>query len=295
MPPSQVRVKANVQVIPTKRLSAICLIHTFTPKFGVWISNALGGFKLLILLIIVFTGFAAMAGHVKGPKPDNFSSFNGAGSACNLPPYAQETAAANYAIALLQVLYSFSGWESANYVLSEVRNAPRTLKRSAPTAVITVTVLYVLANIAYLAASSKSEIANSGTTVAAGFFVKVWGSSRFVDSGLPAIIALSSLGNSFAQTFANARVKQEFAKEGILPFSRLWASDWPMRTPSGGILLHWLVTVIVILGPSVAAAYPFVTTLSTYAQSFVKCKSHLQPRSPFGSYIVVADTTSHSI
>lgn len=35
-------------------------------------------------------------------------------------------------------------------VLSEVRNAPKTLKRAAPTAMIVVTVLYVLANISYV-------------------------------------------------------------------------------------------------------------------------------------------------
>lgn len=34
--------------------------------------------------------------------------------------------------------------------MKEVRNAPRTLKRAAPTAVFTVTVLYVLANVAYV-------------------------------------------------------------------------------------------------------------------------------------------------
>ena len=55
-----------------------------------------------------------------------------------------------YALALLQVLYAYSGWENANYVLTEVRNAPTTLKRAAPIAIMIVTLLYVLANIAYV-------------------------------------------------------------------------------------------------------------------------------------------------
>jgi len=58
--------------------------------------------------------------------------------------------AAAYSLAILQVLYAYSGWENANYVLTEVRNAPTTLKRAAPIAVSAVTVLYVLANIAYV-------------------------------------------------------------------------------------------------------------------------------------------------
>lgn len=28
-------------------------------------------------------------------------------------------------------------------------------------------------------------------------------------------------------------VKQELGKEGILPFSKLWACDWPARAPTG--------------------------------------------------------------
>lgn len=41
-------------------------------------------------------------------------------------------------------------------MLSEVRDAPRTLKLAAPLAVSTVTVLYVLANIAYVSRSLDS-------------------------------------------------------------------------------------------------------------------------------------------
>ncbi|KAH7066104.1 amino acid permease-domain-containing protein [Paraphoma chrysanthemicola] len=251
-------------------LSLVCIIHAFTPKLGIWLINGLGVFKLFILILVVFTGFAALAGRMHAPKPDNFSSFDGAGSACELPPYADSTKAANYALALLQVLYSYSGWENANYILTEVRDAPRTLRIAAPIAVLTVTLFYILANVAYFAASTKSQIANSGVTVAAGFFEHVWGPSTFVARVLPVIISLSSLGNVFAQTFANSRVKQEFAKEGILPFSRFWASDWPMKAPSGGILLHWLFSVALILGPSTSNVYPFVTNLSTYTQSWIK-------------------------
>lgn len=256
--------------ISVAALTTVCLVHAFTPKLGIWVSNVLGTFKLVVLVVIVLTGFAALGGRLKVPKPHNFSTFHGPGTACELPAYAKSTAAANYAIAILQVSFSYSGWETANYVLKEVRNAPRTLKRSAPTAVFTITVLYILANIAYFAASTKSEIANSGITVAAGFFENVWGSSSFVRKGLPAIIALSALGNVFAQTFAFSRVKQELGKEGILPFSKLWACDWPARAPTGGILLHWIISSAYILAPSTNEAYTFLTTLSTYAGNWIK-------------------------
>lgn len=81
----------------------VCLIHALTPKLGIWISNVFGTFKLVVLVVIVLTGFAALSGRLKAPKPHNFSTFHGPGTACELPPYAKSTAAANYAVAILQV------------------------------------------------------------------------------------------------------------------------------------------------------------------------------------------------
>lgn len=37
---------------------------------------------------------------------------------------------------------------------------------------------------------------------------------------LPAFVALSNMGNVLAVSFAHSRLNQEFAKEGLLPFSR---------------------------------------------------------------------------
>lgn len=102
-------------------------------------------------MLVVLTGFAALSGKTQGPSPQNFSSFHGPGTVRDSGLASGSAgAAASYALALLQVLYAYSGWENANYVLTEVRDAPKTLKRAAPLAVSTVTVLYVLANIAYV-------------------------------------------------------------------------------------------------------------------------------------------------
>jgi len=142
-------------------ISAVCLIHAFTPRLGIWLSNGLGAFKLVLLSLVVFTGFAALAGRLTVEPPRNFSSFNGGDP--NAEGHISDAgdgagAAAGYALAMLQVLYAYSGWENANYVLTEVRDAPRTLKRAAPIAIAVVTVLYVLANIAYVSQPKKQSV-----------------------------------------------------------------------------------------------------------------------------------------
>lgn len=67
-------------------------------------------------------------------------------------------------------------------------------------------------------------------------------------------------------------VKQELAKEGILPLSKIWASDWPRQAPTGAIALHWLFTVVLILGSQTSDVYTFVTNVFIYSGNWIKRK-----------------------
>lgn len=61
---------------------------------------------------------------------------------------------------------SFIGYSNVNYSLSEVKNPVRTLKIAGPIAMASITVVYMLVNVAYFAAVSKADILSSGRTVA---------------------------------------------------------------------------------------------------------------------------------
>lgn len=211
-------------------ITFVVVLHATLPQWGLRLTNALGVFKVLVLLVIVFSGFAALAGYRLVPDPHNFDNiwsiekgdgYGGGGA------YA-------FATALLQVVYSYKGWENANYVLGELKNPRRTLSIAAPIAVVGVTILYVLANVAYFAAIPKADLAKSEVIVAGLFFRNVFGESAAARS-LPAFVALSNIGNVLAVSFAHSRVNQELAKEGILPYSSFWASNKPFNTPSASV------------------------------------------------------------
>lgn len=50
------------------------LIHGTALKWGLRLQNFLGVLKILVLIIVIITGFVALAGHMKVPKPNNFSN-----------------------------------------------------------------------------------------------------------------------------------------------------------------------------------------------------------------------------
>lgn len=203
-------------------------LHSAAPKWGLRLVNVLGIFKVVVLVFIVFSGFAALAGRRLVDDPHNFDdAFSQAPGLGTGGVYA-------YATAILRVVYSYKGWENANYVVGELRNPGKTLAIAAPLAVGGVTILYVLANVAYFAAISKQDLAESEVIVAGIFFRNVFGDSAAARA-LPAFVALSNLGNVLAVSFAHARLNQEFGKEGLLPFSRFWASIKPFDAPAAAV------------------------------------------------------------
>ncbi|KAF2671184.1 high affinity methionine permease [Microthyrium microscopicum] len=237
----------------------VTAIHTFTPKLGVWIMNALGSIKVIILLFIVITGFVVLGGHVKS-VPDPHASFrNGfAGSVHSSGPYAT---------ALFKVLNSYSGWSNAAYVLNEVKRPVHTLKIAGPLGLGICGALYILANIAYFSVATPKEISASGITVASFFVKRVFGHTA--QRVISAFVALSALGNVMTITFAQSRVNQELAKEGVVPFGRFWASSWPAGSPSAGLLLHLIPSLIVIVAIPAGDAYNFILDVEGYPSTII--------------------------
>ncbi|KAF2718141.1 putative methionine permease [Polychaeton citri CBS 116435] len=246
-------------------ITSAFLIHGLALKWGLRLQNLLGIIKLVIILIIVVSGWAALGGALKIEKPHNFdNAFEGTtGSA-----YGVVTA-------LYNVIWSYIGYSNANYALSETKNPVKTLKFAAPLALGSVSVLYMLCNIAYFAAVPKEEILSSGRILAASFFRNVFG--KQAERALSVFVALSAFGNVLSVIFSQGRLVQELGREGILPFSRFWASNRPFNAPLAGLFEHWVVSVIIMLAPPPGDAFNFILNANprrsviSYPLAIVNC------------------------
>lgn len=233
------------------------LIHGLALKWGLRLQNLLGTIKLGIILLIVVCGWVALAGGLKIDKPHNFdNAFKGTtGSA-----YGVVTA-------LYNVIWSYIGYSNANYALSETKNPVKTLKLAAPLALGTVAVLYMFVNIAYFAAVPAEEIVSSKRLIAASLFRNVLGPNA--ERALSVFVALSAFGNVLSVIFSQGRLVQELGREGILPWSRFWASNRPFNAPLAGLFEHWLVSVIIMLAPPPGDAYNFILNVISYPLAIV--------------------------
>jgi amino acid transporter len=150
-------------------------------------------------------------------------------------------------------LVSFSNqWQA----LSETKNPTRTLKIAAPIAIGSVGILYMFCNIAYFAAVPREQFLSSGQTVAAAFFGNMFGERA--EKVMSVFVALSAFGNVLSVIFSQGRIVQELGREGILPFSKFFASNKPLNAPAAGLFEHWVVSVIIMLAPPPGDAYNFL-------------------------------------
>lgn len=243
-----------------------CVLHATAPKLSTRLSNILGVFKVLVLVLIVLSGALAAFNFVDiEDKPSNFSNLweidHSVSPGLSGSPYA-------LAIALLRVAYSYKGWENANYVLGHVDNPSYTLPRAGTAAISLVTVLYFLCNLAYFAVIPKTDIANSGVIVAGEFFTRVYGHS-LAARALPFFVSLSNIGNVLAVSYAHGIVNYEVAKDHILPFTSFWTSLKPFGTPAAAFLLHWLITVVVLVLPPAGEVYEIIIDMYTYPGTII--------------------------
>lgn len=147
-------------------------------------------------------------------------------------------------------------------MLNEVRNPVRTLKIAGPLGLGICGVLYLLANVAYFSAATPAQVSASGITVASFFVKRVYGATA--QKVISVFVALSALGNVMTVTFAQSRVNQELAKEGVIPYGKFWASSWPAGSPSAGLLLHFIPSFIVIVAIPAGDAYNFILDVEGY-------------------------------
>jgi len=171
----------NTRLVAFGCLSSVCLVHGTLLKLGIRLQNTLGVFKLLVLALISVSGILCLAG-VKGiqvrddyEKPDNFrwdKLWEGSGTG----PNAFVNGLYNviwwiccFGVCCMPFVYDFftsfsrcfMGYSSVNYVLSEVRDPVRTIKRAAPLSMVSVTVVYLFINISYFAVVSKKDVLES--------------------------------------------------------------------------------------------------------------------------------------
>jgi APA family basic amino acid/polyamine antiporter len=199
-------------------VAALTAVHCLSLRRGALMQNLLTGLKLVLL------GGLLVAGFFLGSGGGDF--FSGAGAA------ADEARPSQLGVALLFVMFAYSGWNGASYIAEEVKEPGRTLPRALLAGTLTVMVIYLLVNALFFYAAPVAELRGVipvGEVAAERLFGA--GAAPWL-SGLIALALLSSLS---AYILIGPRVYFAMARDGL--FFRAAARVDPEReTPAAAIV-----------------------------------------------------------
>ncbi|KAI1392453.1 amino acid transporter [Hypoxylon trugodes] len=248
------------KALATVLLTVITIIHGVWYKAGIRIQNFLGWVKVGLVIFMVFAALYVVIFRPEKQdaeiRPNTVKSWEGLweGSDWNL---------GTIATSLFKVFYSYAGLSNLNNVMNEVKDPVRTLRSVSLTALVTACFLYLLANLAYLAVVPIEEIKQSGQLVSALFFERTFG-PNIGKRLLPLAVALSAAGNVMVVTFSVSRLNQEVARAGFLPFSKYLSSSKPFNAPMGGLIVHYIPSILVIILPPSSEVYSFILEVEGY-------------------------------
>jgi len=154
-----------------------------------------------------------------------------------------------FGAALVPILFSYGGWQNANYVAEEIEDPRRNLPRSLLAGTLLVAVVYVLVNVVYLRALGLDGLAATRTP-ASDAAARLLGPAG--DRFVAAAIAVSTFGFLDLAVLAPTRVYYAMAADGL--FFRGVARLHPrFRTPSLAIVLQAGWAILLALTGTYAA------------------------------------------
>ncbi|XP_015924443.1 Y+L amino acid transporter 2 isoform X2 [Parasteatoda tepidariorum] len=193
IPPSAIRLIAAL---------VLCLLTYINCRNVEWATRVQDVFtfaKVAALIIIIIAG----AYHMCMGRSHNFdNAFQGT-----------RTEPGYIALSFYSGLFSYAGWNFLNFVTEELKDPFKNLPRAIYISLPLVTVIYVLANVAYFAVLTPDEVLSSNA-VAVTFGEKVLGVMSWI---MPFSVALSTFGGLNGNIFASARLFFVGAREGHLP------------------------------------------------------------------------------
>uniref|UniRef100_A0A646QID2 Large neutral amino acids transporter small subunit 2 n=1 Tax=Hemiscolopendra marginata TaxID=943146 RepID=A0A646QID2_9MYRI len=215
--------------------AVICLltfVNCYDVKWATKVQDIFSFTKVLALLIIIISGFVRLG---MGDTQHFDNSFEGTTTE---PGYV--------ALAFYSGLFSYSGWNYLNFVTEELKNPYRNLPLAISISIPLVTVIYVMANIAYFVVLSPVEVLASNA-VAVSFGERLLGVMSWI---MPVFVACSTFGGLNGGIFTASRLFFVGARQGHLPNS-LAMININKFTPVPSLIFLCIVTLAMLVTSNV--------------------------------------------
>src|SRR5881396_2181613 len=206
----------------------VALFHFGNLRLGSAFQNVWTLVKLLLIAALIGAGVL-----IEEKQPITFL------------PHAADTMAifsGAFAVALVYVMYSYSGWNASSYIIGEVKNPERNVPRSLLAGTMIVIVAYVLLNAVFLATTPQDEMRGQlEVGLIAGKHIFGENGGRIVG----AVICLGLISAISSMTWIGPRVSMSMGEDHWL--LRLLGRKNPHGIPTNAIFLQLLIINLLLL------------------------------------------------
>jgi basic amino acid/polyamine antiporter, APA family len=242
----------------------LAFIHLRGVGPGRLVSNVLAVLKVSALLIFIAVAFSV-----------------GAGSVSNIQQVTGPVVPTSWLLALIPVMFTYSGWNAAAYMAEEIRDPGRNAPRALAIGTGAVILIYVLLNLLYLYVMPVGELAGVQGSVLDVVADRTLGAGAGNIMGLVSIISLAA--SVSAMTFAGPRVYYAMARDGVF-FPAAGRVHPRFKTPATSIVAQSTWASVLILSGSAESLTLYtgfaVTLFATIAVAAVFVLRAREPEAP---------------
>ena len=210
-------------------LAVLTIINCLGVRAGGTVQSVLMVLKIVALASLVACGLL-LAG--RAPSPEHL-----------LDRPASFDLLTAFGAALVPVIFSYGGWQTATFVAGEIKEPRRNLPRGLILGVIGVVVLYVTANVVYVSVLGTSGLAASAAP-ASDVMRNALG--NFGSRAIAAGIAISTVGFLSQSMLTAPRVYFAMANDGLF-FKSVGMVHPTTRAPIVAIALQGVLAIVVAL------------------------------------------------
>src|SRR3954464_13232772 len=195
--------------------------------------------KVVLLVAFLVAGFV-----IAVPQPVSFAP-----SAADF----SHVLAAPFAISLVFVMYSFSGWNAATYIIGEMRQPERNVPRAMLAGTLIVLVLYVALNAVFLHTAPIDKLAGQLDVA------RVSGSYIFGETGgriVSAMICIGLISSISAMMWIGPRVMMTMGED--IPVLRVFARKSRRGAPAYAIVFQLAVASLMLFTRSFEKVLDFI-------------------------------------
>src|SRR5215469_14475932 len=197
-----------------------------------------------ILKVVLIAAFLVAGFAVGTPQPVSFAP-----EASNFG----QIVSAPFAISLVFVMYSFSGWNAATYILAEMRDAEQNLPRAMLSGTLIVMLLYVALNAVFLYTAPIDKLAGQLEVAS------ISGHYIFGDLGgriVAAMICVGLVSSVSAMMWIGPRVMMTMGED--IPAFGVFARKSSAGAPAHAILFQLAVATLMLFTRSFEAVLDFI-------------------------------------